>query len=193
MRVLPDVALMVRRLVARRPWIQWVVIAAIGVAVAASVADAMADVEAERASWGTSVTVWVAADDLAAGDPIVGEAVGVPASVRPPGAIDDLDAVVARQAIGKGEIIVRHDVAPTDDELALAPAGWLVAPVEEHPPSGAGAGDRVQVASDGIVLATDGIVVGAADGVTLVAVPADVAPMLPLASSTTRIALLRVP
>lgn len=191
MPVLPAV----RRLVARRPWIQWVAITAIGVAVAASVADALAAVDAERTAWGTSVTVWVAAADTSIGEPIEAEAVEVPEAVRPPGAIelDEVAGSLARQEIGRGEMIVALDLWAPDDELALAPPGWLVAPVEESPPSGAGFGDRVQVASDGFVVAADAVVVGFVDGVTLVAVPADLAPLLPMASTTSSVTLLRAP
>lgn len=185
----------VRRLVARRPWVQWVVIGVAGAGVAASVADAMAGLDAERAAWGRRTTVWVATGDVSTGEPIDADPVEVPAAIRPADAIVDLvRGSLARQAIGRGETIVRHDVWAPDDELGLAPPGWLVAPIEESPASGARLGDRVQVASEGFVIAPEGVVVGVDDaGVTLVAVPADVAPLLPMASTTASVALLRVP
>ena len=62
MPVMPQV----RRIVARRPWIQWAVVAALATGVAASVADAMAGLEAERSAWGSPITVWVATVDVAA-------------------------------------------------------------------------------------------------------------------------------
>lgn len=183
-----------RRLVARRPWIQWVLIAIVAAVVAASVNDAVAELERERGEWGTSATVWIASRNAAAGDPIAAERAEVPAAVRPDGAIDAGEAVhdaIARQAIGRGEIVVDHDVMTTDG--SLAPTGWLVVPVEESPPSGATLGERVQVASDGFVLADEGMVVGFVEGATLVAVPDDVAPLLTAATSARHHTLLRMP
>lgn len=181
----------VRRLVARRPWIQWLVIAAVAIGLAASVADAMARVDAERAAWGSSVTVWVAAHDISPGEPIAVEALEVPEAVRPVGAADDPAGAVARQVIGRGEIVTEVDIVDSDG--SLAPPGWVIAPVRESLPSGAGLGDRVQVASDGFVIASDALVVGFVDDVALVAAPAEVAALLPAASVTTSVALLRTP
>jgi hypothetical protein len=181
----------VRRLVARRPWVQWVVIVVLSTAVAASVADAMAGVEAAKRSWGTTASVWVAAHDLDTGEPIAVELAEVPEAVRPTGAIDDPRGAIARHPIGHGEIVTSADVVVGDD--SFAPPGWLVAPIREALPSGAELGERVQVVSDGFVLAPDGVVVGFVDDVTLVAVPPDVAPLLPAASNSTSVALLRAP
>lgn len=188
MHVMPRV----RRLVARRPWVQWFAIAIAGVAVGASVADEMARLDAERASWGERVEVWVAIAETTVGEPIEAEPIEVPIAIVPHGAVHRLQPdAVARQTIGRGETIVDVDVWTPHD--ASAPPGWLVAPVEESPPSGAAPGEHVRVVSDGFVVATDGIVVGRVDQVTLVAVPEDLAPLLPAASTTTGVTLLRVP
>ena len=180
-----------RRLVARRPWIQWAAIAMLAIAVATSVADAMSGVDAARRAWGTTARVWVATHDLEMGDHLAVERRDVPETVRPPGAIDDPQGAVARHAIGRGEIVTRVDVVDVDG--SFAPPEWLVAPIRESLPSGAAIGERVLVVSDGFVLAPEGIVVGFVDDVTLVAVPPDAAPLLPAASDTTRVALLRTP
>lgn len=190
MPVLPAI----RRLVARRPWVQWIAIAAVAVTLMATVADAMSRLEAERSAWGTPVDVWVARQDVSVGEPIAVEVRTIPESMRPPGSVGvevTIAGDLARQAIGRGEIVVGTDVWPPDDELALAPDGWLVAPIEEAPRSGARPGERVQVVSDGFVLAEEGVVVGSVDGVTLVAVPEDVAPLVLAGSSA--VSLLRVP
>lgn len=181
----------VRRLVARRPWVQWIVIMAVAIGLAASVADAMARVDAERARWGSAVTVWVAKHDVSPGDLLAVEALEVPVAVRPDGAAGDPNGAVARQDIGRGEIVTEADIVDADG--SLAPPGWVVAPVRESLPSGAGLGDRVQVASDGFVIASDARVVGFVDDITLVAAPADVAALLPAASVSTDVALLRSP
>jgi hypothetical protein len=180
----------VRRLVARRPWVQWLVILALALGVAASVADAMAGVEAARRSWATTTTVWIATHDAAPGEPIDVEPVEIPLAIRPEHVASDPHGAVARQTIGRGEIVTTLDLV--DEGGSLGPVGWLVAPVRESLPSGASVGERVRVSSDGFVIAETGVVVGFVDDVTLVAVPADVAPLLPAAVGTT-VALLRTP
>lgn len=181
----------VRRLVARRPWIQWLLIVLIALGVTAEVADAMAGVAAARRSWGTSATVWVATADASPGAPVHVEPIEVPVAIRPPHAARDPQGAVARHQIGGGEIVTTLDVVDADG--SPAPPGWLVAPIRESLPSGATLGERVRVASDGFVIAEEGIVVGFVDDVTLVAVPPEVAPLLPAASDTTTVALLRTP
>ena len=178
----------VRRVVARHPWVQWVVIVSMAVVVTAVAAEAMARVDAERASWGRTTSVWVAVRDVQAGEPIEAEQRDVPEAVRPPGAVVVREGAVARQAVGRGEIVTDLDVV--DPDGSIAPPEWLVAPVRESLPSGATIGEHVQVASDGFVLASDGIVVGFVDDATLVAVPPDIAPLLPAAAAA---ALLRTP
>lgn len=178
----------VRRIVARRPWVQWVVVAVLATGVGATVHDAMARVDAARTAWGRTVTVWVATRDVVAGETIAAEPTGVPAAIRPPGAVDDPAGSIARQAIGAGEIVTALDLV--DGEQGLAPAGWLIAPAHEARPSGAAVGERVQVASDGYVLTDEAVVVGFVDDVTLVAAPADVAAVVSGAADVT---LLRSP
>lgn len=190
MRITPIVPV-VRRAVARRPWIQWIVIAGVAVAVAGTVGDAMAGVDAERAAWGETTTVWVAATDLRAGDRLVAERRVVPVAVAPAGAAGEPGEALVRHAIGRGEIVSTLDLVT--EASGLAHPDWLVAPIRESPPSGAELGERVQVVSDGYVLADDGVVVGFHEDVTLVAVEPDAAPLLPAAAETTRIALLRHP
>ena len=65
------------------------------------------------------------------------------------------------------------DVVGAGGRLPLLPVGWLAVPIVESPPSGAADGERVQLASDGIVVAGEAVVVGRIDDVTLIGVPAD--------------------
>jgi hypothetical protein len=69
----------------------------------------------------------------------------------------------------------------------------LAVPIVESPPSGAAVGDRVRVVADGVVLSADALVVGYHDDVTLVAVPEQVAPILPPAADSGGLALLLEP
>lgn len=190
----------VRRVVARHPWIYWFAVGALAAwayGAARSRSDAAADA---RAAWGAVTPVLVATAELRPGDPLAGhvELVSWPAAVAPPDALAEAaPAAVARQHVAVGAPLGVADVAPAGGPLGLAPEGWLAAPVIEQPRSGAVAGDRVQVVSDGVVLAAEAIVVGfveeASEPVTLVAAPAEVAALLPAAGAAGRLTLLRVP
>jgi len=182
-----------RRVLARRPWIQWAVIVGVATLAAASVHARLQRVDAERDSWGIVRPVLVSTGTIEIGEQLHVELRELPAAVIPEGAIRDADGLVARQRIGAGEIITEVDVAAGSGPQAMTPDGWLAVPVVESPRSGAVLGDRVQVVSDGFVLSTDAIVVGSFDEVTVLAVPADEAPLLPAADDAGSLTLLLKP
>lgn len=182
-----------RRLLARRPWIQWVVIVAIATAIAASVDAQLGRVDAERRSWGSTTTVLVATGPIEVGGPLRVARRQVPEALAPQGAIGDAEGALARQRIGTGEIVTEVDVVADGGPQAMTPAGWLAVPVVESPPSGAAEGDRVQVVSGGFVVSADAVVVGGFDEVTVLAVPADEAPLLPAAADAGSLTLLLKP
>lgn len=187
-----------RRLLARRPWIYWLAVGALAVAAYAAVAEHTDAADRARAEWQTTTRVLVATVAVAPGDPLDGATAARdwPATIAPPGALSDLpDGAVARQHLAPGDPLRGADVAGLAGPLALVPAGWVVAPVVESPASGAAVGDRVQVTSEGVVLADDARVVGFVEAgtsatVTLVATPSAVAALLPAAPD---VALLRLP
>lgn len=184
----------VRLLLARRPWIRWCAIVVLAAGLATGVHGRLREVAAARDAWGSTTEIWVAAAGADVGEPLAVERRTVPIAFVPPDAVtDDPTGSAARQRIGPDEVVTTADVLRADDPLALAPAGWLVAPVEERPPSGAGPGDRVQVVAAGFVLASEATVIDTGDGVTLVAVPAELAPLLPAAADAGPVTLLRVP
>lgn len=182
-----------RRLVARRPWVYWCLVAVTAAGLAASVLDRLDRVDAARDAWGESRMVWVAVTPADAGQPIHAERRAVPAAVVPAAVADQADGTVARQRVGAGEIVTAADVAVSDRPQALVPDGWLAVPVVESPRSGAQVGDRVHVASDGFVVTADAIVVATLDDVTLLAVPADVAAAVPAAAEAGSLTLLLTP
>jgi hypothetical protein len=182
-----------RRLLVRRPWIQWVVIIAVATAIAASVDARLGRVDAERRAWGSTRTVLVTTGPIEVGDPLQVERRQMPVALVPGGAIDQPDEALARQRIGTGEIVTDVDVVADRGPQALTPEGWLAVPVVESPRSGATEGDRVQVASDGFVISADALVVGGFDDVTVLAVPADEAPLLPAAANAGSLTLLLKP
>ena len=61
---------MVRRVLARRPWIYWLVVAAVAAGCAIATASVLGGVDDERARWGDTAVVLVADRDVAAGEPL---------------------------------------------------------------------------------------------------------------------------
>jgi hypothetical protein len=186
-----------RRVLARRPWIQWLAIVVIAAAVTALVHARLQQVDRQRDSWGSTRTVLVASAPVEIGEPLLVESRDLPAAMIPDGAIDPDEAragaPIARQRVGVGEIVTRLDVVADTGAQAMTPEGWLAVPVVESPRSGAVIGDRVQVASDGWVLSADALVVGQFDDVTVLAVPAAEAPLLPAAAAAGALTLLLKP
>lgn len=164
----------VRRVLARRPWLYWLVVVAIAVGFGLSQRSRGEAIEAERASWGNTVDVLIAVGDHSPGDPIEAEVRSVPVAVAPEFAIIASDAASAlgrsRQRIGPGEIITVDDIAPSSGPLGLAPDGWVVVPAEESTPSGVEIGDHVMIVSDGFPIADDAFVVGTHEDAILLAV-----------------------
>jgi SAF domain len=185
-----------RRILVRRPWIYWSFVAVATIGTAASMLQRTDHIDAAREAWGTSRTVWVAVGPHVPGDALTAETREVPAAIVPDGALTDADrpiGAIARQRIGAGEIIHLVDVAANDRPQAITPVGWLAVPVIESPPSAARLGDRVVVASDGLVISADAVVVGANDEVTLIAVPAADAPGVAAADDAGALTLLLRP
>jgi hypothetical protein len=188
----------VRRLLARRPWIYWLVVLVIALVAAATVRQRVAGIDEARRGWGETRSVLVALGDARPGQSIAVEVRDVPAAIVPPAALpgDSAgDALIARQGVSTGEIVTAADVGRSGYEgaAALLPDGWAAVPVVESPPLGAAIGDRVRVVSDGIVLAPDAIVVDYHDDVTLIAVPVDVAPTVAAGAESGGLAVLLLP
>jgi hypothetical protein len=179
---------MVRRVLARRPWIYWTIVAAVAAAGAIATASVLRGVDDERARWGDTATVLVAKRDVAAGESLAHVLAErrYPVAMIPIGALESLEVgAAARHRLVAGEIVVDVDVAASTAPRSFIPPGWLGVAVIESVASGAIVGDRVVVASEGVRLAADALVVGGSDGVTVVAVPDDEAPTVAAASGST--------
>ncbi len=189
------VTVSIRRVLARRPWLYWLLVGAVAAGFATEVAGRSDAIDAERARWGESRIVLVADRDLGPGDPLAGAVTKrtFPVAMIPIEAVSEIDRQVARQRIAAGEVITAPDVAEHDGPRALLPEGWLAVAIVESPSSGARIGDRVQIASEGTVISSDAVVIGFVDDATLVAAPADEAPLLPAAAAAGGVALLLVP
>ena len=179
---------MVRRVLARRPWIYWTIVAAVAAGGATATMSVIRSVDEERARWGDTGTVLVASRDVEAGEPLDGLITerGYPKAMIPPGAVVSVArGTAARHRLAAGEIVVDVDIASTTAPRSLIPPGWLGVAVVETVASGATIGDRVVVASEGIRLSADALIVGRGDGVTIVAVPDDEAPNVAAATTST--------
>ncbi len=183
---------------ARRPWVHRGIVGGAALLTAWLAHDHAGSVDRERARWGSTAEVYVAATDLAVGAP----AVAATELTRRPLAMVPADALGAdrplgpgatvRRSVGAGEILTALDVADDDRPETLAPLGSLVVPVAESVGSGAALGTEVVVAVDGLAIAS-GVVVGAGDATVLVAVPAAAAPAVAMASASSTAMLLLVP
>ena len=184
-------AVALRRLLVRRPWIYWLIVAVAAAGAGGSMLERSDRIDAQRAAWGETQSVWVATSDHGPGDPLSAERRDVPRAVVPDGALVDDDGLAARQHLAAGEIVHSNDVVALTGPQALTPTGWLAVPVNESPISGAAIGDRVRVVGDGVVLSAAAIVVGHHDGSSLIAVPTDDAPAV--AAMADGVTLLLIP
>ena len=184
---------LLRRVLASRPWVRWVVLSASALLFLTAVAEHRRQLATAVAEWGEPRTVWVTDRAIAAGDPIVAFPADHPTAMLPDEPVDrDPTGTVARQAIGGGEVVVGIDVAARGAPSDLIPDGWLAVPIVEAAPSAAAVGEHVVVTADGVVVAEVGLVVDTLDATPLVAVPADVAPSVALANQS-GVTLLRMP
>jgi len=186
-------AVAVRRVLVKRPWIHWLIVAVAAAGAGASMLERADRVDAERAAWGETRRVWVAVVDHEPGDALNAERREVPRAVVADGAADSVAGLAARQYVATGEIVHDSDVVAPTGPQALTPSGWLVVPVIESPASGAALGDRVRVVGDGVVLSPEAIVVGHHDGSSLVAIPGGDAASVAALATHDGVTLLMIP
>ena len=141
-------------------------------------------------AWGTPRTAWVAARPLAPGDPIEARSLSVPDVLLPPGAITAAPTgSIARQHVGPGEILTDNDVVGSMSDTV--PVGWrTVAVAADERTLEVSTGDRVDVVADGVVLAADGLVIARQTSTVVVAVPAELAPLVAVAALDGRAVLV---
>lgn len=189
------VAARARLVLARRPWIYWVVVAALAVAAASSVRSEMASIASERDTWGSTRSVVVARHQLEPGDPVTADLVSLPLAALPDDALTEEpdDAVVVRQRVAAGEILTRLDVTSRPGPAALADPSTVVVALSDPLARDVVVGLNVQVAADGLVLATAARVTGVVDDVIFVAVSATEAPTVAAAAQQGSASLLYLP
>ena len=158
-----------RHIIARHPLLYWLAVAGVAAVLAALVAGAVADVDAQRRSWGTTRQVWVALADHQRGDPVHAEQREVPAAMAPAAAATaDPAGRIARQAVAAGEVITDADIVG-EGVLALVPSGAVALSIANAGGAEFRVGDPVVVFESGRRLAA-GDVVAVLDDSVMVAV-----------------------
>lgn len=166
-----------------------------GVIAAAVVANEVRQLTDERASWGERRTVWLAAVDLAPGQPVVASRRELPGAALPETALtDDPTGLPVLQRVGRGEILTRLDVASSPLAPSRFPtnARMVAVPVDEQS-LGVTPGDRVDIVAGGVTLAEDGLVVAVAPSAVTVAVDDSSAPLVAAAALDGTAALIGRP
>jgi hypothetical protein len=188
------VAARARLVLARRPWLYWLIVVVLATTIALAVSERVADLDAARRSWGDTRPVLVATAPLEPGDPIVALTVDVPVALLPIGALEDLpEGAHVRQRVSDGEMLTELDIADRPGPAALADGGTLVVALSDPLSHNVTIGLSVQVAADGIVLAEPATVVDLADEIVFVAVDAADAPAVAAAAQEGTASLLYVP
>lgn len=183
-----------RRLTARHRRWYWPLITALGALTILGVHRRAAELDKTQQEWRDTVTVWVARTDLVPGDAIADnvDPIQMPAAVAPPTALTAPTGVIG-QAVDAGTALTAADAAPGLDDLALVPDGWGAIAVVEDVASGAVAGDRVGVISEGLMLVGDAIVVDASAERTLLAIPPGSSEAVAAANASGSVTLIRWP
>ena len=164
-----------RLLLARRPWIYWLVVAALTAGVVNAVIRASMRIENERAMWGATITIVVASREVAPGEFLATAILrrDYPVAMVPATAVDAADVpadAVALQRISAGEVLVAADLTRGSGPAALLPNGWLAVRVTTSPAPFA-VSDSVAVLADGQLIAPDAVIVAVEPDGVLVGVP----------------------
>jgi len=179
-----------RYFLARHRWVYWTVVTAVVIISILASLSPLRTASSERRAWGTEVAVLVALESIPIGADLETrvETRRYPIAVVPEAAVTNLAAnALARRSLAAGQILTRADIATTGLASRARP-GEVVVTIVESIASGANLGDRVMVASDGIVLADDALVIdrpegGRADSIVRLSVPRQLAPIIAAAAS----------
>jgi hypothetical protein len=188
------VASRVRHVLARRPWIYWVVVTVLAGLAATAVRAELNSIATERGRWGSTQTVMVASRPHEPGDPVVARAEAVPLAALPDGALSEVaDGAVVRQRVAGGEILTDLDVSSRGGPAALAEAGTVVVALSDPLARDVATGLAVQVSADGLVIAESAVVTSVVDDVVFVAVSRSDGPIVAAAAHQGTASLLYLP
>lgn len=183
-----------RIFLARHSWLRWIVVALLATTAGLATHQQLAAVEAERATWGDTVDVIIAARDLSPDEAIAVDTVSVPAAMAPPAALTALpEGARLRQRVTAGEILTDADITAAAGPAASAVSGTAVVAVVDPLARNVAVGLQVNVSSEGIVLADDATIASIADDVVYVAVAERDAPMVAAAAHAGLASLIFLP
>lgn len=166
-----------RVVLARRPWIYWLVVGLLAAGLGAIVHEQLARVDEARRAWSETRRVFVADRDLSPGEPLAVTSVELPVAALPATAVDELPTdVVLRRSLVRGEVLVDADIGSGRGPAARAGPGTVVVPISDPLVTTAEHGLTVAVYAEGLVLAETATIVDTADEIVFVAVEPTVAP-----------------
>ncbi|CAB4867647.1 unannotated protein [freshwater metagenome] len=175
-----------RMLLARRPWLYWLLVALMGLGVATQVHASVAAAQRARDHWGSTVTVLIADRRIAAGDPLIAAVTHhqLPTAMVPASAVAELphDAT-ARQVIAQGEVVVGNDIVADSGPAAVLPPRWLAVAIDDQNTAMFAVGDHVSVLAGGRTISAEAMVVALLEHGVAVGVPAESAPAVADAAS----------
>lgn len=166
----------IRRFLTRHRWAYWALIAGLAAIIGALALEPGRRAGLEQQRWGTLQAVLVVTQPVDAGDIIEGVHVrNYPVAVLP----DDVLApasrarwpVTARHHLSAGAILTESAISDGRTPMALARSGDVIASIDAPRRLGLITGDRVMVATDGIIIVDDALVVDVADDSILISVP----------------------
>jgi hypothetical protein len=156
-----------RYLLARRPYLYWVVAGACAVLLAARLHGVETSAERSAAAWGTARVVWVNDGDTAAGATLHPVARRYPTAMVPRAALASVPpAARAARTVVDGQVLLAADVAGT----RTPPIDWVALSIpRDHTPRLV-PGDGVAVLQSG-ALACDGMMIDTQGEQVEIAVP----------------------
>lgn len=168
-----------RWILARRPWIRWLMVFATAGLVAWAIGAQVESLHRARDRWGHTAEVLVATRTLEPGDLVAGAVVrrAYPVALLPADVIAANGSVVddarAVQRVTPGEVLVDSDIGAVGGPLALLPAGWVAVTVPgDGTPAWVQPGDAAVVLADGHVAADRAIVLSRTDTAIVVGIAA---------------------
>lgn len=188
----------IRLALARRPWIRWLAICSVALAASWTVHTQMRRVDDARSLWTDQRIVHVAATDIDPGDELRTEERTLPEAAIPRTALATVPGgAVSRQYIASGEVLTEADVVVGAGPAASADPGLVVVAVSDPLLADASSivsiGLRVQVHSDGLVLADRATVTAVEGDVVFVAIEVADAPLVSAAAQDRRASIAFVP
>ena len=179
---------------ARHSWLRWSLVGLFAATAGVATHRQLAAVEAERATWGDTIDVIIAARDLSPDESIAVDILSVPVAMAPVAALTTLpDGARLRQRVTAGEILTDADITAAAGPAASAASGTAVVAVADPMARNVAVGLQIRVSSEGIVLADDATIVSIADDVVYVAVPERDAPMVAAAAHAGLASLIFLP